>query len=192
MNGLVPEQLVAAQKAGVESTFGFLTKAFEGLEKLVELNLQVVKATLAENQEIVAKAFSSGDLPGLLALQTSQAQPVAEKARSYWQHVYEILSNTQAEFATTAEAQFKQYQQDSQAFVDSLAKNAPAGSEAVLSAWKSAIATATETASSAYHAAQETTKQVVEIAESNVSAASAASAKSTKRAIEQVEAVEKK
>jgi phasin family protein len=192
MNGLVPEQLVAAQKAGVESTFGFLTKAFEGLEKLVELNLQVVKATLAENQGIVAKAFSSGDLPGLLALQTSQAQPVAEKARSYWQHVYEILSNTQAEFATTAEAQFKQYQQDSQAFVDSLAKNAPAGSEAVLSAWKSAIATATETASSAYHAAQETTKQVVEIAESNVSAASAASAKSTKRAIEQVEAVEKK
>jgi phasin family protein len=192
MSNLAPEQLAAAQKAGFETTFGLLSKAFEAIEKLVELNVQAVKSTLAETQEILAKTFAAKEPQELFALPAGQTQPAIEKAQSYWRHVYEIVSSAQTELAALAETQLKQYQQDSQAFVDSLAKNAPAGSEAVLSAWKSAIATATETASSAYRAAQETTKQVAEIAESNVSAASAASAKSTKRAIEQVEAVEKK
>jgi phasin family protein len=99
MNSLVPEQLVTAQKAGVESILGFLMKSFEGVEKLVELNLQVVKATLAESQEIVVKAFSTKDLPELFALQSSLAKPVAEKVQSYWRHVYEIPSSTQGGFA---------------------------------------------------------------------------------------------
>ncbi|ANB76554.1 hypothetical protein AYM40_30630 [Paraburkholderia phytofirmans OLGA172] len=192
MSSLAPEQLVAIQKAGFETTFGLLTKALEGTEKLVELSVQAVKSNLAESQEILAKVLAAKDPQELFALHASQMQPAAEKVQSYWRHVYEIVSSTQAEFAATAEAQLKQRQRDAQAFVDSLAKNAPAGSEAVLSAWKSAFATANETVGSAYRAAQEATKQVVETAENNVSAASAASAKSTKRAIEQVEAVEKK
>ncbi|MGF6756765.1 phasin family protein [Paraburkholderia sp. GAS42] len=192
MSTLAPEQLVATQKAGFETTFGLLTKAFVGTEKLVELNAQAVKSTLAESQEILAKAFATKDPQELFALQASLVQPAAEKVQSYWRHVYEIISSTQAEFASTAEAQFKQQQHDAQTFVDSPAKNAPAGSEAVLSAWKSALATASEAASSAYRAAQEATKQVVDIAENNVNAASASSTRPTKRAIEQVEAVEKK
>jgi phasin family protein len=185
MNSLVPEQLVAAQKAGVESTFGFLTKAFEGLEKLVELNLQVVKATLAENQEIVAKAFSSGDLPGLFALQTSQAQPVAEKVRSYWQHVYEILSSTQGQCAAAAETQYKQFQNEAQGFVDSITKNAPAGSETAVAAWKSALTVASQTVDATYEAAKKAAKQAVETAESNVNAAAIAASSdgATKRAV---------
>jgi phasin family protein len=179
MNGLVPEQLLAAQKAGVESTFGFLTKAFEGLEKLVELNVQVVKATLAENQEIVAKAFSSGDLPGLFALQTSQAQPVAEKVRSYWQHVYEILSSTQSQCAAAAETHFKQFQNEAQGFVDSITKNAPAGSETTVAAWKAFVTTASET----YEAAKKATKQAVEIAESNANVVAAGANGTAKRAV---------
>ena len=183
MNGLIPEQLVAAQKAGIESTFGFLTKAFEGWEKLVELNLQVVKATLAENQEIVAKAFSSTDLPGLFALQTSQAQPVAEKVRSYWQHMYEILSSTQGQCAAAAETRFKQFQNEAQGFVDSITKNAPAGSETAVAAWKAFATTASETASATYEAAKKATKQAVEIAESNANVVAAGANGTTKRAV---------
>jgi phasin family protein len=192
MSSLAPEHVIAAQKAGFETTFGFLTKAFEGIEKLVDLNVQAIKSTLAENQEIVAKVFSAKDPQELFALQANQLQPAAEKVQLYWRHAYEIIAGTQADFASTAEAQIKQQQHDAQAFVDSLTKNVPAGSEAVVSALRSAIATASETASSAFHAAQEATKQVVEIAESNVSAASSASSRSTKRASEQAEAVEKK
>jgi Phasin protein len=36
---LTAEQVLAAQKANVETLFGLTNKAFEGVEKLVELNL---------------------------------------------------------------------------------------------------------------------------------------------------------
>ena len=43
---LTQEQIAAAHKANLETFFGLTNKAFEGVEKLVELNLQVVKACL--------------------------------------------------------------------------------------------------------------------------------------------------
>ena len=43
MSFLTPEQFAAANKANLETLFGLTNKAFEGVEKLVELNLQVAK-----------------------------------------------------------------------------------------------------------------------------------------------------
>jgi phasin family protein len=180
MSSFAPEQLFATQKAAFDTLFGLTFKAFEGFEKLVELNLQVVKSTLAENQEVVGKALSAKDSQGFFALQTPAS---GEKLQSYWRHVSEIVTNTQGEFTAAAEGHFKQSQHDVQTFVDGLAKNAPAGSEAIVSAWKSAIGTASETANSAYDAAKKAAKQVVDVAESNVSAASAASAGLVKNAV---------
>ena len=65
MSTLIPQQLVAAQQSSLEALFCLTNKAFEGFEQLVALNLQVGKAVLAENQEIVAKALSAGN-PGAL------------------------------------------------------------------------------------------------------------------------------
>ena len=183
MSSLDLEQTASAQRASLEVSFGILTKVFEGIEKLASLNLQALKSTLAESQEIAAKALSAKDAQELFALQANQAQPTAEKIQSYWRHVYEIMSGTLAEFTTTFEAQTKRYQHDAQALVDNLGKHAPAGSEVVLTAWKSAI----ETASATFETTQKATKQAVEIAESNVSAALDAPRRSTRRVGEQAE-----
>ncbi|WP_341319387.1 phasin family protein [Paraburkholderia sp. IMGN_8] len=188
MSSLAPEQLVAAQKVGFETIFGLLTKAFEGIEKLVELNLQVVKSTLTENQEITAKALSAKDPQDLFALQASYTQSVTDKVQSYGRSVYEIISGTQGELAAAAEAQVQQYYRETQEFVDKLAKNAPAGSETAMAAWKKFITTASEAASTTYEAARKAAQQAVEIAESNVSAASATPAKRTRQAVVPVEA----
>ena len=49
---------LAAQKANVETLFGLTSKAFEGVEKLVELNLTASKAALTEAVEFaVARAY---------------------------------------------------------------------------------------------------------------------------------------
>ncbi|WP_168787567.1 phasin family protein [Paraburkholderia aromaticivorans] len=189
MNSLTPEPLVAAQKAGLETTFALLNKAFEGIEKLAGLNVQAVKSTLAENQEMVVKALSAREPHELFSQPTSQAQPAVEKAQSYWRHVYEILSGTQADFAALAEAQYKQFQSDAQGFIDGLAKNAPPGSENTVTAWKSFFATASETANLAYETAAKAARQAVETAESNVHAAS--SAKRSRQAVVPIEPVEK-
>ena len=180
MSNFVPEQLFATQKAAVDTLFGLTFKAFEGFEKLVELNLQVVKSTLAENQEVVGKALSAKDPQGFFALQTP---PTAEKLQSYWRHVSEIVTSTQGEFTAAAEGHFKQSQHDVQTFVDSLAKNAPAGSDVVVSAWKSALGAAAESANSAYDVAKKAAQQAIDLAERNVSAASSASTEATRQVV---------
>jgi hypothetical protein len=66
---------------------------------------------------------------------------------------------------------------EGQWLVDKLAKNAPAGSETAVAAWKTFITTASEMASTTYETAKKAAKQAVEVAGSNVDAAVAASAK---------------
>ena len=183
MNGLAPEQTVAAQKAAFESMFGLAAKALESFEKLVDLNAQTVKSTLAEHQDSVTKVFAVKDAQEFFALQASHAQQFVERAQAYWRHVYEIVPSPQAELAAVAEAHFKQSQHDAQTFVDGLAKNAPAGSDVVVSAWKSALGAAAESANSAYDAAKKAAQQVIDLAERNVSAASSASTEATRQVV---------
>lgn len=178
MSFLTPEQLAAAHKANLETLFGLTSKAFEGVEKLVELNLQAVKASLAESASTAQKAFAVKDAQELLALQASLLQPAAEKALAYGRHVYEIQSATQAELTKAAEAQLADGSQKVQALFDNLAKNAPAGSESAVALAKSALSAA----NSAFDSVQKATKQAVEIAETNFAAATSVATKAAAQA----------
>ena len=175
---LTPEQVAAAQKANLETLFGLTTKAFEGVEKLVELNLQVVKTSFAEGVDNAKKALSAKDAQELLAIQAAAVQPVAEKTLAYTRHLYEIASETQSEFAKVAEAQLAEGSKNVQALVENFAKNAPAGSESTVAIVKSAISAA----NNAYESVQKATKQAVEIAETNFQAAATAATKAAQQA----------
>ena len=178
MTLFTPEQFAAANKAQFDTLFGLTNKAFEGFEKLIELNLQVVKSTLAESQENAQRALSVKDAQELFALQASLAQPVAERALSYGRHLYEIASSTQAEFARVAEAQYEEQNRKVQTLVENVAKNAPAGSETAVAVMKSAITAANTT----YETIHKASKQAVEIAESNFNAAATAATKAATQA----------
>jgi phasin family protein len=182
MNMLVPN-FVANQKSGFEIMYNLMAKWQGGFEKLITLNSQAVNSILVENQDALVQAQAAKDAQELFALQTSQTRSATDKAQSYWRQVYDIVSTAQGEFAEVTEAHFKQSQLDSQAFVDGLAKNAPAGSEAVVSAWKSALEVAAESANSAYDTARKAAKQVIDVAERNVSAASSASTEATRQMV---------
>jgi phasin family protein len=171
-----PEQVAAAQKANLETLFGLTTKAFEGMEKLVELNMQVVKTTLAENVEHAKRTLTARDAQELVALQVSLIQPVAEKAVAYSRHVYEIAADTQSEFTRVAEAQLAESSRNVQSLADFTI--APAGSESTVAIVKSAISAA----NNAYESVQKATKQAVEIAESNFQAAATAATKAAQQA----------
>ena len=164
---LTAEQILAAHKANVETLFGLTNKAFEGVEKLVELNLQVAKTALSEAADTTAAALSVKDAQELLALQAALLQPTAEKAASYSRHVYDIASSTGAEVAKAAEAQFSDAQAKFAAVVDSAAKNAPAGTENAVALVKTAIAAA----NNAFDSVHKATRQAVEVAEANFQAA---------------------
>lgn len=175
---LTAEQVLAAQKANLETLFGLTNKAFEGVEKLVELNLQVAKTALSEVAETSAAALSVKDAQELLSLQSSLLQPTAEKAAAYSRHVYEIASGTNAEVVKAAEAQLADVQKKFAAVIDNAAKNAPAGSENAVALVKSAVSAA----QNAFESVQKAVKQASEVAESNFQAATTQAVKATQTA----------
>ncbi len=172
------EQFVAAQKASLETLFGLTAKAFEGVEKLVELNLQVARTTMTEAAETAQATLSVKDAQELLALQTSLLQPAAEKAASYSRHVYDILAGTSAEVSKAAEATMADSQKKVLALVDSAVKNAPAGTESAVALVKSAVAAA----NNAYDGVQKASKQAAEMAEANFTAMTNTAVKATQTA----------
>jgi phasin family protein len=160
---LTAEQIVAAQKANLETLFDLTNKAFEGVEKLVELNLQVAKASLTEVQATAAASLGAKDAQELLALQAGLLQPAAEKAAAYGRHLYDIAASTNAEVSKVAEAQVAAAQANIASAIDGVVKNAPAGTESAAALVKSAIAAATN----AMESVQKATKQATETAEAN-------------------------
>ena len=160
---LTAEQLVAAQKANLETLFDLTNKAFEGVEKLVELNLQVAKASMTEVQATATASLGVKDAQELLALQAGLLQPAAEKAAAYGRHLYDIAASTNAEVTKVAEAQLASAQANFNGVVDSAVKNAPAGTESAAALVKSAIAAATN----AMESVQKATKQAADVAEAN-------------------------
>ena len=172
------DQILAIQKSNVETLFGLTTKAFSGIEKMVELNMTAAKAAMSEAADTTKAAYSVKDAQELLALQAGLFQPLAEKTAAYSRHLYDIATNTGAEFSAAAEAQTSEAQKKFMALVDSASKNAPAGSETAVAVMKSAVAAA----NNAFESVQKAVKQATEVAESNFNAMSATAAGTVKAA----------
>lgn len=163
---LTAEQMLAAHKANVETLFGLTTKAFEGVEKLVELNVTATKAALAEAADTAQTMLSVKDAQELLAVQAALFQPLAEKTAAYSRHLYDISSATGAEFGRAVEGQFTDAQKKFLAVVDNAARNAPAGSETAVAVFKSAVAAG----NNALESVQKAVKQATDVAEANFNA----------------------
>lgn len=166
---LTVEQVMASHKANVETLFGLTSKAFEGVEKLVELNMTASRAALSEAANQAQSVLSVKDAQELLALQSALFQPLAEKTVAYSRHLYDIASGTGAEFGKAFESQAAEAQKKFVGLVDNAAKNAPAGSETAVAVMKSAVAAA----NNALESIQKSVKQATELAESNFNAVTA-------------------
>ncbi|KWR90754.1 TIGR01841 family phasin PhaP3 [Cupriavidus sp. IDO] len=169
MSAPISDQFAAVQKANLGHLFALTNTAFEGFQKLTELNLQAVKTTLAEGQGNVEAVLEGKDLREVFAAQGNLAQPAAEKAVAYARQVYEIAASTQAELSKAVEAQYEQHNRNVQAFVDTFVKNAPAGAEAITALLQSTVAAASNT----YQSIQNAAKQTAEVAQANLATAAA-------------------
>ena len=167
----IPEQFSNATKASLESQFAIFSsltaKAFEGMEKLVELNITAAKASLEESSAATRQLLSAKDPQEFFSLTAAQVQPTAEKAMSYSKQVAAIAAGTQAEFTKAAETQIAETNRKVISLVDEVSKNAPAGSENVVAAFKASIGNA----NAGYEQLTKTTKQAVQTIETNMSAA---------------------
>ena len=166
-----PEQLSNATKANLESQFALFSsltaKTFAGMEKLVELNLSTAKAALENSSASTRQLLAAKDPQEFFSVTSTLAQPNAEKAVAYSRQVASIAADTGAEFTRAAEGQLAEVNRKVISLVDEVTKNAPAGSETYVSAFKTAISNA----NAGYEQFTKTTKQAAEAIESNMNAA---------------------
>ncbi len=167
----IQNQLSVATRTTIDNQLATLialtNKAFEGIEKLFDLNVNLMRASLQESTVINKQLLAAEGPQEFFSLIAAQAQPNTQKALFYGRHLANIATSTQAEFAKTAEEQFLEGNRKVNQLIDDVAKNAPPGSENVVAILKAAIGNA----SAGYEQFTKTTKQAVEVIEANVTAA---------------------
>ena len=178
MNNFSAEQFATATKNAAAEFSDIVTSSFSSFEKLAELNLATAKHSLNESLSSFQALVGAKTPAELLAVQTALVQPMAEKAAAYGRSVYEISVEAGTELSKAAEGKLAQGQKTFSEAVEALAKNAPAGSETLVSAFKSAMATGQQVIESAQAAA----KQAVAQAQSNVASATDVAVKAAKTA----------
>ena len=165
---LTPEQFAAANKANLDALVELARKSFEGVEKLVELNLQAVRAAMGDSAEQAKALMAVKDAQGLATLQADLVQPATDKVTAYGRQVYDIATSTQSEVSKLVESQMATAQEKILSLVDSAVKNAPVGSEASLALVKQTVTAA----NGALENVQKAAKQAVSVAEANFEAMS--------------------
>lgn len=174
------EQFIATNKANLQALQGLTAQAYAGAEKLVELNLATSKAVFGESMEHFQAVLNAKDAQEALAIQSGLLQPMAEKSVAYFQHVQSIATESTADVAKAVEAKMAEAQNTLGNVVENLAKNAPAGTETAVAAFKSALSAG----QNAMDTAQASAKKAVETAQSQLTKAAAqavdAVAKATK------------
>src|SRR5690606_29444590 len=176
----VPQQVLVNQKATVDNFLAFQQAVFNGFEKLVDLNLQVVRASLDEANQKAQEALAVKDVQEAVNFASTLVQPNADKVTAYGKHVYDIVTGVQSSLTKLTEEQIAEVQRQLDETIDQLAKNAPTGSEGAVALMKSSLATAT----SAYESAAKVVRQASDAAESNIAAATNATLKAASDAAE--------
>ena len=174
------EQFAALNKANLETATRFANVALGGAERLLEVQMKAAKEALADSVESVKTLSTVKDLQQFAEVKDIVAQPAFEKASDYVKSVYEIASETQAEFGKLIEQQVAGFNKQFVVALDKIAESAPAGSEVGISALKTAIVTG----NAAYENISKAAKQFNDTAKSNLEAAAkraAPMAKKTKK-----------
>jgi len=163
------EQFTSTSKANFQALEGLTSQTFGGVEKLLELNLATSKAMLGESFSHIQSVLGAKDAQEMFALQSGLLKPIADKSAAYFQHIQTIATGSGAEFTKAAEAKMAEVQNTFGNVVENMTKNAPAGTETAVAAFKSAISAG----QNAVETAQASAKAAVEAAQSNFKAAAA-------------------
>ncbi|MEB0006085.1 MAG: phasin family protein [Pseudomonas sp.] len=169
------EKLQNAQKANLDLLQQISGKVFASVEQLSQLQFKTLRASTEEYFDGFRKLLAVRDPQGFAELQASFIQPhvQAERLAEFNRQMQELIVGTQSEIAKLTEGQVEAGTQQVQEFIEVMSKNAPAGSEPVVAAFKSTLANA----GSVYENAQKAAKQAADIAQSGFTAATTAAGK---------------
>ncbi len=170
------EQFAELNKVGVANATRLAALSIENAEKLFKLNVTAAKAAFANGVESAQAVAGVKDVQELLALRAKVAEANVQAAVGYGQTLYALASEAQGNYTALAEEAWNTYSKNVATIVDHASKNAPAGSDAAINAFKSTFAAST----AAFDQFQRATKQVANLADASVRAAAVSTAKAGK------------
>jgi phasin family protein len=136
----VTAKLSQIQSKNLETVFSLGEAALENAQKLVELNYDASKNALLNAQENIHHVLTAKDPKRVTELiQSDSLQEVGNQAIAHQRKVTKVLRESGKEFANVVEASIEQAQVGMQDWVNTLAANAPAGSDVFVSAFKTSM-----------------------------------------------------
>jgi phasin family protein len=135
-----PEQLIALNKANLETVLRLAGVALDSAERLIDLQLKTAKSVLADGLQNARAMTAVRDFDQLAALKDTVVQPTFEKATAYAKEVYDVATATQADVSKLVEEQVQEFNKQVISALDQIVKTAPAGSEVGIAAMKSTLA----------------------------------------------------
>ncbi len=133
----ITAKLSQIQSKGLESTFSLSEAALENAEKLAALNYAASKEALVNAQDNFQAVLTAKDPKQVTELMSVEAlQEVSDLATDYQRKVTQVLRDSNKEFASVVDASIDEIQSSVQDWMNTLASNAPAGSDVFVSAFK--------------------------------------------------------
>jgi len=167
------EQFVELNKANVAQASKLAAITLGNAEKLMNLNLSAAKTVVAQGIQNAQAAAEVKDVQELFTLRARLAESGMQTALAYSRTFYELASEAQAELTAVSEETWASYSKGVAHWVDTASKNAPAGSDVAVNAFKSTFAATT----AAFDQFQKATRQAVNLADASVRAAAASAVK---------------
>jgi phasin family protein len=133
----ITSKLSQINSKGLEATFSLSEAALENAQKLAELNYAASKDVLVSAQDGIQQVLTAKDPKQITELLSADAlQSAGNQATAYQKKVSKVLRDGNKEFANVVDASIDQLQDGFQDWINTVTTNAPAGSEAFVSSFK--------------------------------------------------------
>jgi hypothetical protein len=155
----------------VQSLIALTEKSIERTQKISEINFETTKSLLNEVNGTVAQVLSAKDPQALFAMtQDGSLDQFTGKFVAHQQAVSQVVREAGEEIAQMAEVGVEQIKVSLKDWMDSLAANAPAGSDAIVSAMKTSLESSLQGFGQIQAAAKEVASNVEQTTEQAVKA----------------------
>lgn len=166
----ITDQVMASTKTATADFKRMAEISLSGYQKMVELNMAAARSALEDAAEQAQTVFAAKEPQDMGA--------TAESAVAYGRALAAIVTDTNTALSKVAESRFADVQAQAIASIEAALKQAPAGSEAAVAAFQSALSTGQK----ALESAKAQAKQASEAVEKNFAAATDMAVKTTKSA----------
>ncbi len=155
----------------IQSLIALTEKSVERSHKLSEINFETTKSILNEVNGTVANVMSAKDPQALMAMtQDGSLDQFAGKLLAHQQAVSKVVREAGEEIANMTEVGVEQIKVSLKDWMDALAANAPAGSDAIVSAMKTSLESTLQGVGQIQAAAKEVASNVEQTTEQAVKA----------------------